>query len=254
MNSNNHIKKLLLTMGCALAASSPMFAQHEDHKPVGKDDKAKAEVEKSDFAGDVYLLDTDPVTGEKLGPVAQQVIYQHEGRELRFTNEKNKKAFVAEPAKYLPNLDKAMIAQQLPFYPLKTCVVSGKELGSMGEPRQIVYRNRLVLLCCEKCEPKFLENSGKYIADLDAAVVAAQMPKYPLETCLVSGDEFGGEMGDPVPFVAGNRLIKMCCDGCAKKIRKDPLLYYGKLDKAIAGKVEKPAAGGHGHEPGKEHG
>lgn len=186
--------------------------------------------------------------------MAQQIVYLHEGRELRFASEKNKKAFTSEPAKYLPGVDKAMIAQQMPFYPLKTCVVSGKELGSMGEPRQIVYRNRLVLLCCEKCEPKFLENSGKYVADLDAAVVAAQMPKYPLETCLVSGDEFGGDMGDPVPFVAGNRTIKMCCEGCATKIRKDPLLYFGKLDKAIAGKVEKPASGGYGHEPGKEHG
>ena len=227
MNSINRFQKLFISLGCALLAATPAMAQHDDH--AAKDDKAKAESAKVAFAGDPYLLDTDPVTGEKLGPVAQQVVFQHEGRELRFASEKSKKAFLAEPTKFLPGVDKAMIAQQLPFYPLKVCLVSGTELGSLGEPRQLIYRNRLVLLASEKFETKFLEGAGKFITDLNAAVVAAQMPNYPLTTCAVSGEEFGGEMGDPVPFVAGNRLMKLCCSGCLKKIRKDPLLYFGKL-------------------------
>lgn len=227
MNTSKIFQKSFITLCCALFAAAPAKAQHEEHGV--KDDKTKAKSEKIEFAGDPYLLDTDPVTGEKLGLVAQQIVYLHEGRELRFASEKNKKAFLAEPAKIFAGVDKAMIAQQLPFYPLKTCLVSGKELGSMGEPRQLLYRNRLVLLCCEKCEAKFGENAGKFVADLDAAVIAAQMPKYALTTCPVSGEEFGGEMGEPFPFVAGNRLFKLCCAGCIKKIRKDPLLYFGKL-------------------------
>ena len=233
----NRFHTTLAVFGCALFASTPAFAQHEEHGD--KHDKAQPAQEKSDFVGDPYLLDTDPVTGEKLGPIAQQIVIQHEGRELRFASEKNRKAFVAEPEKYLPAVDEALIKQQLPFYPLKTCPVSGKELGAMGEPRRNVYRNRLVLLCCEKCETKFRANSGKYVADLDAAVVAAQTAAYPAQTCLVSGEEFGGEMGDPVPFVVGNRMIKLCCSSCVKKIRKDPLLYVGKLQQAIDTKAKE---------------
>lgn len=239
-----HIHRLTtatLALLCVTWAATPAFAQHEDHgkQPASG---ADAKQEKSEFAGDPYLLDVDPVTGEKLGPVADQIIFQHEGRELRFANEKNQKAFVADPAKYLPELDKKMISQQLPYYPLKTCPVSGKELGEMGEPRQIIVRNRLVQLCCNGCEKKLFADTGKYVAALDAAVVAEQMPKYALEVCAVSGEEFGGEMGDPIPFVAGNRLVKLCCKSCIKKIRKDPLAFYGKLDKAVALKAKEAAA------------
>jgi len=245
MNRIHRLTTATLAFLCVTWAATPAFAQHEDHgkKPASG---ADAKQEKSEFAGDPYLLDVDPVTGEKLGPVADQVIFQHEGRELRFANEKNQKTFLADPAKYLPELDKKMIAQQLPYYPLKTCPVSGKELGEMGEPKQLIYRNRLVQLCCGGCEKKLYADSGKYFADLDAAVIAAQTPTYALKVCAVSGEEFGGEMGDPVPFVAGNRFVKLCCKSCIKKIRKDPLAYYGKLDKAA---VEKPIehAGEHDH-------
>jgi hypothetical protein len=51
-------------------------------------------------------------------------------------------------------------------YPLKTCVVSGNELGSMGKPITKVYQNQEIKLCCKPCIKKFDANPVKYMAKL----------------------------------------------------------------------------------------
>ena len=60
-------------------------------------------------------------------------------------------------------------------YPLKTCVVSGEDLGSMGDSVVIWHKvdgqpDREVRLCCERCEGRFNSNPEKYLATLDTAV------------------------------------------------------------------------------------
>jgi multidrug efflux pump subunit AcrA (membrane-fusion protein) len=45
----------------------------------------------------------------------------------------------------------------------KTCPVSGKPLGSMGEPVRVVVDGREVLLCCSGCEPALRRDPGKYL-------------------------------------------------------------------------------------------
>jgi YHS domain-containing protein len=51
-------------------------------------------------------------------------------------------------------------------YPLKTCVVSGDELGKMGEGKTITYEGREIRFCCKDCEPDFRKNPEKYIKKL----------------------------------------------------------------------------------------
>ncbi len=51
-------------------------------------------------------------------------------------------------------------------YPLKVCVVSGKELGSMGESYLHEHNGTTVKFCCEPCLEKFNEDPGKYLAKL----------------------------------------------------------------------------------------
>lgn len=63
-------------------------------------------------------------------------------------------------------------------YPLKTCVVSDEDLGSMGKPFEIIHKqagkpDRKVLLCCSNCEEGFLKDPTKALAKLDAAEKAA---------------------------------------------------------------------------------
>ena len=54
-------------------------------------------------------------------------------------------------------------------YPLKTCVVSGDALGSMGDPVAILYQGREVQFCCEGCIDDFLADPKPHLSKLDAA-------------------------------------------------------------------------------------
>lgn len=74
---------------------------------------------------------------------------------------------------------KEPVADAVPAnYPLKTCVVSDEDLGSMGKPFEVTYKqagkpDRKVLLCCSNCEEGFLKDPAKALAKLDAAEKAA---------------------------------------------------------------------------------
>lgn len=48
-------------------------------------------------------------------------------------------------------------------YPLKTCVVSGEELGKMGKPARIVYEGQEILFCCGGCEKDFRKEPAKFM-------------------------------------------------------------------------------------------
>lgn len=62
-------------------------------------------------------------------------------------------------------------------YPLDTCVVSGAELGSMGDPVVINHNGREVRFCCPACVAKFNAEPEKYLKRLDEA--AAKRPHHP---------------------------------------------------------------------------
>ena len=51
-------------------------------------------------------------------------------------------------------------------YPLKVCLVSGNELGSMGDVVTEVYQGRQLRFCCKPCVKKFHANPEKYLAKL----------------------------------------------------------------------------------------
>ena len=192
-----------------------------------------------EFKGDPYLLATDPVSGAALPE--KPVVYQHEGRELRFADLKSLDHFKADPAKYLPGVDQKMAAQQAPFYPLDVCLISGDKLGGdMGQPVDLIYKNRLVRFCCPSCVKDFQKDPGAAMAKLDQAVIAKQGAHYPLTTCVVSGEKLGGAMGKPAELVVGNRLVRFCCAGCIPTFKKDPAKYLKLLDAAAAA---KPADG-----------
>ena len=57
-------------------------------------------------------------------------------------------------------------------YPLKTCPVSGEELGSGGmKSAKVTHDGTDVWLCCSRCQPKFEKDPAKYTKSVkDAAV------------------------------------------------------------------------------------
>lgn len=57
-------------------------------------------------------------------------------------------------------------------YPLDTCLVSGEELGSMGDAYVFVHEGQEIKMCCKKCLKKFNADPAKYIAMLNKGETA----------------------------------------------------------------------------------
>jgi hypothetical protein len=69
-------------------------------------------------------------------------------------------------------------------YPLKTCVVSGEALGSMGDFVNYVHKepgkpDRVVRFCCEGCIDDFKKEPAKYLKKIDDAAAAKADGKAP---------------------------------------------------------------------------
>jgi hypothetical protein len=73
---------------------------------------------------------------------------------------------------------------------------------------------------------------GCVAADQKAALAKAK--PYPLKTCVVSDEKFGGDMGDPYVFVHEGRQVKLCCKGCLDDFKKDTAKYVKKMEDAEA--------------------
>lgn len=121
-------------------------------------------------------------------------------------------------------------------WPLNTCVVSGEELGGMGEPIVKVYDGREVRYCCNGCVKTFEKSKESFLEKADAKIIELQAANYPLDTCLNSGEKLDG---NAVQGVVGNRLVKTCCKNCLAALQKDPAAAVAKLDKAV---IEKEKA------------
>ncbi len=123
--------------------------------------------------GDVYPLKICVVTGKPLGSMGAPVIYDHQGREIRFCCKACVKKFKDNTATYIKKIDGAIVKQQIPYYPLDTCVVTGAKLGGkMGKPINYVHKNRLVRFCCKGCLETFQKDPDKYLKTLCAAYKA----------------------------------------------------------------------------------
>ena len=226
----NRATKLFTGVVVLTLATGSALAQHEDHGKSKQQDKTPAKAEKPNRVGDPYALGTCPISGNKLGEMGDPVVKVYDGREVRFCCDKCPPEFEKNLAANLAKLDEKMIKDQGPLYPLKTSVVTGKDLPA--NPYEFVYGNRLIRLGAESEKADFLKDPRKYMADLDKAVIAAQKKDYPLKTCMVSKDKLGGDMGEPMDYVIAGRLIRTCCKDCRKDLEKDPAKFIATLDDA----------------------
>ncbi|TWU22377.1 Archaeal TRASH domain protein [Novipirellula galeiformis] len=131
----------------------------------------------------------------------------------------------------------------------KICLVSGKPLGSMGDPIGVDINGQTVYVCCAGCVNAVKSNPAKYAAGrpeitvasataADAALVAKQA------TCPVM-DEPLGSMGQPVKVTIGDKPIFLCCKGCVKKIKAEPAKYLAMVYGDSAPAEESTTAGKH---------
>ena len=59
-------------------------------------------------------------------------------------------------------------------YPLKTCVVSGEPLDSMGGPVSIQHDGKTVKFCCKSCIDDFKKDPAPYLEKLTQASAPAK--------------------------------------------------------------------------------
>jgi len=94
--------------------------------------------------------------------------------------------------------------------------------------KSILILSSLVLLVASCAEKETTAAESQTNASAAADTTSAK--PYPLEVCLVSGEELGS-MGEPITLIHDGQEIKFCCDSCPPKFEKDPAKYLSKLEK-----------------------
>jgi len=114
-----------------------------------------------------YPLKTSVVSGQELGATAVDHVYGT--RLVRLADKDAVAAFDKDPKSAMAKVDAAYVKAQTAAYPLKTCIVSGEELGGMGEAYDKLYGTRLVRFCCSSCTESFEKDPAPYWKKLDDA-------------------------------------------------------------------------------------
>ncbi|GIW74851.1 MAG: hypothetical protein KatS3mg103_1373 [Phycisphaerales bacterium] len=227
----------------ALAGREPgvQQGQGEGRPTAGQDqadqqqaDQDQADQDRAEQAwSEPYPLGVCPISGQPLGSMGEPIVARYDGREVRFCCAACVEAFEADRPAAWRKIDRAIIEDQKPYYPLNTCVVSGEPLVEDGKDVgvDVVVGNRLVRLCCQACREVFEADPRRYVAILDQAAAKAQRERYPLTTCIVAGGRLGS-MGEPTELVLAGRLLRFCCASCEPKALAQPAAFIEKIDKA----------------------
>jgi YHS domain-containing protein len=129
-------------------------------------------------------------------------------------------------------------------YPLDTCIVSGSKLGAMGDPVIYKYEGREIRFCCSGCISKFEKDPKTYLKKMDEAIITKEIPIYPLDTCVVTGEKLGASKEGPVNYIYNNHLVRFSRSSSQKAFEKDPKKYLLKLDAARQKQTQQSKAQG----------
>ena len=77
----------------------------------------------------------------------------------------------------------------------------------------------------------FEDHGEKATAAFHGHLKDAQRDDYPLTTCAVAGSDLGS-MGEPFEMLVGDRLVRLCCQGCEGAVNADPEAILAKIDAA----------------------
>lgn len=111
-----------------------------------------------------YPLNKCLISGEKLGSMGTPVPVVIEDREFLLCCKGCEKDLRADAKAFVAKHDEAW--KKVKPYPLKTCIVSDEELGSMGKPLGFVYKGQEIRICCKGCRKDFDREPGKFLKKL----------------------------------------------------------------------------------------
>lgn len=123
------------------------------------------------------------------------------------------------PDAAVPAVEAAPVAAPLAAtpetYALKTCPISGDELGGMGDPIVLDVKGLTVQVCCAHCEGPVKEQIGAIRKSITKALVTRDGPSYPLTTCVACGKPLPKK---PINLVHGSTLIRVDQEICAAEL------------------------------------
>jgi hypothetical protein len=176
-----------------------------------------------------YPLTKCPVSGEELGATAVDTLV--DARLVRLCCENCVEPATKDKEAIFKSIDAAVVAQQSAGYPLDTCLISGEKLGDKAVAH--VQGTYLMKLCCKDCVAEVKKDPASALKKLQDAYIAKQKATYPLETCIVT-DEPLGSMGEPLDYLWGTRMYRLCCGGCKKGVQKNADKLWAKIETARA--------------------
>lgn len=216
---------LVLLAGFAMAQKpAPAAPQKPADTTPAKADTTDAKI--IGFQLPSYPLDTCPISHEKLGAMGEPVNVVVDGQLVRLCCNNCKKGVEKDKVAIVKSIQDAVIAQQSVGYPMETCPVSGKK---MDKPVNHVVGTRLVRFCCNDCVKEFDKDptvSAAAMTKLDAAWLSSQKAKYSVTTCPVSGKPLDAKAVDKL---YGTKLVRLCCNDCAKELESKPAVVMAKL-------------------------
>ncbi len=174
---------------------------------------------------DGYPLNTCVVSGKSLAKKSKTI--EVDGRTVKVCCGKCAKKVRKKTSTYLKKIDAAIIAQQSPNYPLSNCPISGKKLGKMGKPKNLILEGQLVKLCCGGCAKKAKAKSKTILAMIHKEAYLKQIKGHENGkgmTCVVSHKP-ADRKGTAKLIMHGNTLVAVCCKNCLKKFMADPNKY-----------------------------
>lgn len=179
--------------------------------------------------GDAYYLSTCPLCGKLLGATGDAVEFHHRGRHLRLCSSQCEHDFQSNPDAAMTRIDAVLIADQLPHYPLRVSLYSGRALPS--EPVDVIWGNRLFRMADEREHARLLADPGDAFQRLDRAVITAQRDTYGMPNkCPVQGDILPNEQR--IDIVVANRMIRVCCGRCVRVVKARPYQYLAMVEYA----------------------
>lgn len=125
--------------------------------------------------------------------------------------------------------EKLAVSEQIHIRAQAICPVTGKELGSMGDPIKVkVGKEEHAFLCCKGCVGKKLDAEHWKTIQQNLATAQGICPimEKPVDASMKS-------------TVVNGRKIFVCCPPCIKKIQADPEKYIKQLDLQIVDNLKQ---------------
>ena len=213
--------------GAAICSATPPTSAPGESASAGVSAASNAEPV-AEFM-DAYYLRTCAICDALLGAKGEARDCVHEGRGLRMCSQKCLDELARSPRSAVQRVDAAMIADQLPYYPLKVSLVNGRPLGE--KPVDFIWGNRLFRAIDAAEQQVILRDPVAYIRKLDRKVIDAQTPNYGMpEKCPVQGDILPTD--HKIDLVVANRMIRVCCGRCVHVVRARPYQYLTMVEYA----------------------